>query len=305
VKALAYETKAPLFFVTSSMIQSKFVGEGPKNMKALLTAVEQTANDPKNKGVILFIDEADAIFSPASATDKSSTDIINEFKSNFNPAQNVATIVATNDPTFFEDGAVARRLGGLAIYVGIPATKSDANFKSEVTCGLGFKTFKNYENDAMAITNFYIADFGKCDGIKGSVLDYDQWNSLVTTYPTVLRLTPDNLRTLVTRAQQTMESGKQNFFGLKYVHKGNKNWEPLPLGTTAPNAKSWTEMTSQEQSAVCWPGVGFDDLACVLASGAIIPTTTLESLQRFLKFAKKLPDEKTAKRIDDDITKFQ
>lgn len=307
VRALAYETKSPLFFITGSMITSKFVGEGPKNMKALLSAVEQTAKDPNNKGAILFIDEADQIF---GGDDKSSVDIVNEFKSNFNPGLNVATLVATNDPKFFEDGAIARRLGGLSIYVGLPKTLTDAeitqgfsNAVTEVECGGGFKLFKNYVDDAFAITKFYLDELSKCEGAPGPEFTLTQWVGLLQRFPVLRRLTPDNLRSLVTRVQQTNPGGKAQFKALHYERIGQTSWRPITNPTT--DSKTWDTMTEDERGNICWPGVTPEDLLQFLSRSGFTPTTTVATLRKFLKYAQGIPEEKAVKRITEDLDKFK
>lgn len=116
---IASELELPLARVDGSKVVSKWVGETQKNLKALLT-------DAALHGVVLFFDEADALFAKRVAKVESSNDRFANLETNFLlqalERHDGIVVLATNIDTAIDD-AFKRRL----LYkIEIPMPDADA-----------------------------------------------------------------------------------------------------------------------------------------------------------------------------------
>jgi SpoVK/Ycf46/Vps4 family AAA+-type ATPase len=106
-KAVAKESGCAVLEVSGSSIMDKYVGEGEKNVTAVFSLAR------KMSPCIVFLDEADAIFSSRDAGRERSShrDILNQFLKEWDGLNDLSVfvMVATNRP-FDLDDAVIRRL---------------------------------------------------------------------------------------------------------------------------------------------------------------------------------------------------
>lgn len=106
-KAVAKECKATMLEVSGAQIYEKYVGEGEKMVRAVFSLAK------KLSPCIVFIDEADAIFSSRNSSSNRNThrEIINQFLREWDGMENhnVFLMVASNRPYDMDD-AVLRRL---------------------------------------------------------------------------------------------------------------------------------------------------------------------------------------------------
>ena len=108
-KAVAKESGAKVLEVSAADINDMYVGEGEKNVKALFSLAK------KLSPCIVFLDEADAMFSARSNTGRrvSHKELLNQFLKEWdgmtNDAGSAFIMVATNRPMDLDD-AVLRRL---------------------------------------------------------------------------------------------------------------------------------------------------------------------------------------------------
>jgi SpoVK/Ycf46/Vps4 family AAA+-type ATPase len=106
-KAVAKESGSTVLEVSGSQIMDKYVGEGEKNVAAIFSLAR------KLSPCIVFLDEADAIFSSRDAMRErtSHRDILNQFLKEWDGLNDLSVfvMVATNRP-FDLDDAVIRRL---------------------------------------------------------------------------------------------------------------------------------------------------------------------------------------------------
>lgn len=108
-KAVAKESGATMLEVSAADLNDMYVGEGEKNVKALFSLAR------KLSPCVVFLDEADAIFSARSAAGRrvSHRELLNQFLKEWdgmsNDAGSAFLMVATNRPMDFDD-AILRRL---------------------------------------------------------------------------------------------------------------------------------------------------------------------------------------------------
>jgi SpoVK/Ycf46/Vps4 family AAA+-type ATPase len=108
-KAVAKESGATMLEVSAADLNDMYVGEGEKNVKALFSLAK------KLSPCVVFLDEADAMFSARSANGRrvSHRELLNQFLKEWdgmsNDAGSAFLMVATNRPMDFDD-AVLRRL---------------------------------------------------------------------------------------------------------------------------------------------------------------------------------------------------
>lgn len=108
-KAVAKESGATVLEVSGAELNDMYVGEGEKNVKALFNLAK------KLKPCVVFIDEADAVFSARGGSQRrvSHRELLNQFLREWdgmsNDAGSAFIMVATNRP-FDLDDAVLRRL---------------------------------------------------------------------------------------------------------------------------------------------------------------------------------------------------
>ncbi|ETN37777.1 uncharacterized protein HMPREF1541_07400 [Cyphellophora europaea CBS 101466] len=108
-KAVAKESGATMLEVSAADLNDMYVGEGEKNVKALFSLAK------KLSPCVVFLDEADAMFSARSAHGRrvSHRELLNQFLKEWdgmsNDAGSAFLMVATNRPMDFDD-AVLRRL---------------------------------------------------------------------------------------------------------------------------------------------------------------------------------------------------
>jgi SpoVK/Ycf46/Vps4 family AAA+-type ATPase len=106
-KAVAKESGSTVLEVSGSQVMDKYVGEGEKNVAAVFSLAR------KLSPCIVFLDEADAIFSSRDAFQErtSHRDILNQFLKEWDGLNDMSVfvMVATNRP-FDLDDAVIRRL---------------------------------------------------------------------------------------------------------------------------------------------------------------------------------------------------
>ncbi|TVY75641.1 ATPase family AAA domain-containing protein [Lachnellula suecica] len=106
-KAVAKESGATVLEISGADVNDMFVGEGEKNVKAVFSLAK------KLSPCVVFIDEADAIFSARGETRRSTThrELINQFLREWDGMNSLSAfiMVATNRP-FDLDDAVLRRL---------------------------------------------------------------------------------------------------------------------------------------------------------------------------------------------------
>jgi len=118
-KAVAKESGATVLEVSGAQIYEKYVGEGEKNVRAVFTLAR------KLSPCVVFLDEADAIFSSRGGSSNRTThrEIINQFLREWDGMddQGVFMMVATNRP-FDLDDAVLRRLPR-RVLVDLPVAK--------------------------------------------------------------------------------------------------------------------------------------------------------------------------------------
>ena len=118
-KAVAKESGATVMEVSGAQIYEKYVGEGEKNVRAVFSLAR------KLSPCVVFIDEADAIFSSRGSSSNRTThrEIINQFLREWDGMddQGVFMMVATNRP-FDLDDAVLRRLPR-RVLVDLPVAK--------------------------------------------------------------------------------------------------------------------------------------------------------------------------------------
>ncbi|GAB7337334.1 hypothetical protein MBLNU457_g2688t2 [Dothideomycetes sp. NU457] len=118
-KAVAKESGATVVEVSGAQIYEKYVGEGEKNVRAVFSLAR------KLSPCVVFIDEADALFSSRGGSSNRTThrEIINQFLREWDGMddQGVFMMVATNRP-FDLDDAVLRRLPR-RVLVDLPVAK--------------------------------------------------------------------------------------------------------------------------------------------------------------------------------------
>ena len=108
-KAVAKESGATMLEVSAADLNDMYVGEGEKNVRALFSLAK------KLSPCVVFLDEADAMFSARSAAGRrvSHRELLNQFLKEWdgmsNDAGSAFLMVATNRPMDFDD-AVLRRL---------------------------------------------------------------------------------------------------------------------------------------------------------------------------------------------------
>lgn len=108
-KAVAKESGATMLEVSAADLNDMYVGEGEKNVQALFTLAR------KLSPCIIFLDEADAMFSARSAAGRrvSHRELLNQFLKEWdgmsNDSGSAFLMVATNRPMDFDD-AILRRL---------------------------------------------------------------------------------------------------------------------------------------------------------------------------------------------------
>jgi SpoVK/Ycf46/Vps4 family AAA+-type ATPase len=119
-KAVSSECKATFFSISASSIESKWVGEGEKLVKALFAVANYLAPS------IVFIDEIDSILtSRSSEENESSRRMKTEFlvqldgvTSNLNPKNRILVMGATNRPYDLDDAILRRFIK--RIYIPLP-----------------------------------------------------------------------------------------------------------------------------------------------------------------------------------------
>ena len=130
------EDRAPkaitLFMMTAGDVDSKWVGEGPKFMQRLFKVARE------EQPAIIFIDEADALFSKRGegqneATAKVMTQFMQEVDG-LTSSGNITVIAATNQPQKLDD-AVLRRLQR-DVYVPAPAPEDRAKILEQLLKGM-------------------------------------------------------------------------------------------------------------------------------------------------------------------------
>lgn len=142
-KAVATEAKATFFSVSSSDLTSKWVGEGPKQVRKLFEMARA------NKPSIIFIDEIDSLCSSReNSSSESSKQIKNEFLVQLDGVGNDQTGVlllgATNLPWTLDIGM--RRRFQKKIYIPLPNERARIRVfeihVGDTACSLKLKHFK-------------------------------------------------------------------------------------------------------------------------------------------------------------------
>jgi hypothetical protein len=295
-KALAGESKTPVFFVTESNIQSKWVGGSQRNMKALLDMAAVYAK--KHGGAIIFFDEGDTLFGTESTYGQG---VVNEFKNRHDLINklNIATIVATNHPAALRDTGLKRRLGE-GIYVGMPNYTDN---KEKVVKGKCLGNVINIgANDMYNIMIFYMKKTGSAEVEPNFTLA--QFRQLLDKFPKLKLLTADNIRALVEKAESVNPLGRGNYRELYYCPIADDKFEPL-LKKTSDKCrqydKSWT---AAEIARIQWPPVRMEDISSIFEIGVFVSTTTPNDLREYLSYAEFLPDDLSVSRIEEDLAKF-
>ena len=140
VKALANELKNTILFTPSpSEFKGKYEGETEKKITALYAEATNILNGPPRydtkgkeilppKAAVIFIDEADSLFSAGREEDSSKQRTVNTFlqvMDGINTDKRIATIAATNYPKSLDE-AILRRLP-VKIFVNLPTNQMRLN----------------------------------------------------------------------------------------------------------------------------------------------------------------------------------
>ena len=118
-EALAGEMKIPLYELTSADIKAGLYGESEKNIKSIFDQLEKKFKKTGEYS-ILFVDEANDLFSSAKNGSRGDTSLINLFlqKTNNSAERGIIVIAATNYKEQIEDAMLSRL--GKQIYVSHP-----------------------------------------------------------------------------------------------------------------------------------------------------------------------------------------